>query len=209
MAGLLAIFGRRELVGLSASYTKAMAQQSAHNALLENQAWLRTGQSELGAPWPATTRWRRWPRPRSTRSTRYVGGLVAAMYVREDGGVMRRVATYGFAEAWAGQNQVFQPGESLVGQAVREDRLLAVEELPQDYIKVSSGLGRAAPSQLVISPFRNEGEINGVIEIGFLHADRRARPRTSWNWSARASAPRWRRQNIASACRNRWPKPSN
>jgi signal transduction histidine kinase/CheY-like chemotaxis protein len=170
VAGLLAYFGRRELISLSGSYTKAMAQQSAHNALLENQAWLRTGQSELGAAMAGHHAMAAMAQATLDQVSRYVGGLVAAMYVREDGGVMRRVATYGFAEAWAGQNQQFQPGESLVGQAVREDRLLAVQELPKDYIKVSSGLGRADPTQLVISPFRNEGEINGVIEIGFLHA---------------------------------------
>ena len=169
VSGMLAFFGRRDLVGLSNSYTKAMEQQRAHTDLLENQAWLRSGQTELGIAMAGHHALAPMAQATLDHLTRYVDGLVAAMYVREDGGAMRRVATYGFAEAWAGQNQVFQPGESLVGQAVREDRLLALEELPPDYIKVSSGLGRSAPRQLVIAPVRNEGEINGVIEIGFLH----------------------------------------
>ncbi|HEU4375465.1 MAG TPA: CHASE3 domain-containing protein, partial [Telluria sp.] len=169
VSGMLAFFGRRDLVGLSTSYTKAMEQQRAHTDLLENQAWLRTGQTDLGIAMAGHHSLAPMAQATLDHLTRYVDGLVAAMYVREDGGAMRRVATYGFAESWAGQNQVFQPGESLVGQAVREDRLLALEELPPDYIKVSSGLGRAAPRQLVIAPVRNEGEINGVIEIGFLH----------------------------------------
>ncbi len=172
VAGLLAIFGRRELVGLSTSYTVAMAQQRAHNELLENQGWLRTGQSELGMRMAGHHAMAPLAQATLDHVTRYLDGLVAAIYVREDGGAMRRIATYGFAEAWAGQGQVFQPGESLVGQAVREDRMLALDELPQDYIKVSSGLGRSAPRQLLIAPFRNEGEINGVIEIGFLHPTR-------------------------------------
>ncbi|WLI87784.1 response regulator [Massilia sp. R2A-15] len=169
VSGMLAFFGRRDLVGLSNSYTKAMDQQRAHTELLESQSWLRTGQSELGMAMAGHHAMAPMAQATLEQITRYVDGLVAAMYVREDGGILRRVATYGFSEAWAGQNQVFQPGESLVGQAVREDRMLALDELPQDYIKVSSGLGRAAPRQLVIAPFRNEGEINGVVEIGFLH----------------------------------------
>ena len=170
VAGLLAIFGRRELVGLSTSYNKAIGQQRAHTEMLESQDWLRTGQSELGMNLAGHNAMATLTQATLDQVARYLDGVVAAMYVREDGGTLRRVATYGFAESWAGQQQVFRPGESLIGQAVREDRALALEELPADYIKVSSGLGRAAPRQLLISPFRNEGEINGVIEIGFLHA---------------------------------------
>ncbi len=169
VSGMLALFGRRDLVALSKSYTTAMEQQRAHTELLENQAWLRTGQTGLAMAMAGHHAMQPLAQATLDRVTRYVDGLVAAMYVREDGGAMRRVATYGFAEAWAGQQQLFGPGESLIGQAVREERLLAIDQLPPDYIKVSSGLGRTAPRQLLIAPFRNEGEINGVIEIGFLH----------------------------------------
>ena len=168
VAGLLAYFGRRELIALSSSYTKAMDQQAAHNALLENQAWLRDGQNALGQAMAGHMSMQPMAQATLDEVTRKLHGLVSALYVREDGGHMRRVATYGFAESWQGQSQVFKPGESLVGQAVREERLLALDQLPPDYIKVSSGLGRSTPTQLLISPFRNEGEIVGVIEIGFL-----------------------------------------
>jgi signal transduction histidine kinase/CheY-like chemotaxis protein/CHASE3 domain sensor protein len=168
VAGLLAYFGRRELLALSTSYGKAMGQQAAHTALLENQAWLREGQSTLGEAMTGHHALAPLAQAALDQVTRHLGGLVAAMYLREDGGALRRIATYGFAEAWAGQSQLFQPGESLVGQAVREERLLALDSLPADYIKVSSGLGRAVPAQLLIAPFRNEGAINGVLEIGFL-----------------------------------------
>ncbi|MDB5960520.1 MAG: two-component system sensor histidine kinase/response regulator [Massilia sp.] len=168
VAGLLAYFGRRELVALSASYTKAMDQQAAHTALLENQAWLRDGQTALSDAMAGHHAMAPLAQATLDQVTRHLGGLVAAMYVREEGGVMRRIATYGFDESWAGQNQLFKPGESLIGQAVREQRLLALDSLPPGYIKVSSGLGRAAPTQLLISPFRNENEITGALEIGFL-----------------------------------------
>ncbi|MET0857395.1 MAG: CHASE3 domain-containing protein, partial [Telluria sp.] len=169
VAGMLAIFGRRELVALSTSYTAAIDQQRAHTDLLEDQGWLRTGQSELAMKMAGHHAMAQMTQATLDHVARYVDGMVAALYVREDGGALRRIATYGFSESWAGQQQIFKPGESLLGQAVREDRAIVVDELPADYIKVSSGLGRSAPRQLLIAPFRNEGEINGVIEIGFLH----------------------------------------
>ena len=169
VAGLLAWFGRRELVALSASYTAAIGEQQKHTVLLENQAWLRTGQAELEVRMAGHHAMGQLAQATLDHIARYLDGVVAALYVREDSGSMRRVASYGFAASWAGQEQVFGPGESLIGQAVREERMLALDDLPPDYIKVSSGLGRAAPRQLLIAPFRNEGDINGVIEIGFLH----------------------------------------
>ncbi len=169
VSGMLAFFGRRDLVALSGSYTKAIDQQRAHTDLLEDQGWLRTGQSELAMKMAGHHAMAQMTQATLDHVARYVDGMVAALYVREDGGALRRVATYGFSESWAGQQQVFKPGESLLGQAVREERTIVVDELPADYIKVSSGLGRSAPRQLLIAPFRNEGEINGVIEIGFLH----------------------------------------
>ena len=168
VAGLLAYFGRRELVALSTSYTKAMDQQSAHTALLENQAWLRDGQSALSDAMAGHHAMAQLTQATLDQVTRHLGGLVAAMYVREEGGIMRRVATYGFDASWAGQSQVFQPGESLVGQAVREGRLIAVDDVPHGYIKVASGLGRVTVTQLLIAPFYNEGDIMGALEIGFL-----------------------------------------
>ncbi|WP_426109995.1 response regulator [Massilia sp. PWRC2] len=168
LAVLLAYFGRRELLALSTSYSKAMAQQAAHTALLENQAWLRDGQSALADAMAGHNAMGALGQATLDQVTRHLGGLVAALYVRDDDGALRRIATYGFAEAWTGQSQVFQAGESLVGQAVREGRLLALDALPADYIKVTSGLGRTAPVQLLIAPFHNEGVVAGVLEIGFL-----------------------------------------
>ena len=169
VSGLLALLGRRQLVALSTAYTEALGEQQKHTALLENQAWLRTGQSELALRMAGHHAMGQLAQATLDHIARYLDGVVAALYVREDGGAMRRVASYGFSASWAGQEQQFGPGESLIGQAVREERMLALDDLPPDYIKVSSGLGRAAPRQLLIAPFRNEGEINGVIEIGFLH----------------------------------------
>ena len=169
VSGLLALLGRRQLVALSTAYTAALGEQQKHTALLENQAWLRTGQSELALRMAGHHAMGQLAQATLDHIARYLDGVVAALYVREDGGAMRRVASYGFSASWAGQEQQFGPGESLIGQAVREERMLALDDLPPDYIKVSSGLGRAAPRQLLIAPFRNEGEINGVIEIGFLH----------------------------------------
>ncbi|MGW7381808.1 HAMP domain-containing protein [Streptomyces sp. NPDC054794] len=59
----------------------------------------------------------------------------------------------------------FRLGESLVGQAARSRRTIAVDDVPADYVTVSSGLGSAAPSSLIVLPLTVEEQVLGVIEL--------------------------------------------
>ncbi|KAK1186318.1 HAMP domain-containing protein [Streptomyces sp. NBS 14/10] len=58
----------------------------------------------------------------------------------------------------------FRLGESLVGQAARSRRTIAVDDVPADYV-ISSGLGGAAPASLVVLPVMAEEQVLGVIEL--------------------------------------------
>ena len=61
--------------------------------------------------------------------------------------------------------QEFALGQGLVGQcAVNKERIL-LTNVPEDYIKISSGLGKATPINLVILPVLFEKEIKAVIEL--------------------------------------------
>jgi signal transduction histidine kinase/CheY-like chemotaxis protein len=62
-------------------------------------------------------------------------------------------------------NQEFALGQGLVGQcAVNKERIL-LTNVPKDYIKISSGLGKANPVNLIILPVLFEKEIKAVIEL--------------------------------------------
>src|SRR5690606_22634046 len=100
--------------------------------------------------------------------TRYLDGVVAAMYTYGEDGVLRRIGAYGFAHDAADDKQVIQPRDSLASRAAVENRVLVLKDLPPDYIKVASSLGESAPRELLIAPVNNHGKIKGVIEIGFL-----------------------------------------
>jgi CheY-like chemotaxis protein len=169
VAGLLALFGRRELVKLSNSYGEILAHEAEHNALLRHQDWLRSGQTELATKSANLHELEPLAAAVLDYVTRYLGGVVAAMYVRSDDGVLRRIGAYGFAHREDKRGQVLQQNETLAAQAANQNRILTLRELPPDYIKVGSGLGETSPRELLIAPISNHGKIKGVIEIGFLH----------------------------------------
>lgn len=64
--------------------------------------------------------------------------------------------------------EVIEPGEGLVGQCALDQRLNIVKALPEDYISIHSGLGRAAPKFAVIAPIVFENKTVAVLEIAAL-----------------------------------------
>jgi signal transduction histidine kinase/ActR/RegA family two-component response regulator len=55
--------------------------------------------------------------------------------------------------------------QGLVWQAALEKRRMLLEDIPSDYIKISSGLGEAAPASIVIIPILFEDNLLGIIEL--------------------------------------------
>jgi CheY-like chemotaxis protein len=60
----------------------------------------------------------------------------------------------------------FEIGEGLVGQCAKEKQAILVTCVPDDYIKISSGLGEGTPRSIMVIPIQFEGQILGVLEIG-------------------------------------------
>ncbi|MFF8827689.1 HAMP domain-containing protein [Streptomyces sp. NPDC015131] len=58
----------------------------------------------------------------------------------------------------------FRPGETLIGTAAEEKRTIQVN-VPPGYLRISSGLGEAAPAHVVVLPVLFEGKVLGVIEL--------------------------------------------
>lgn len=61
----------------------------------------------------------------------------------------------------------FKIGETLNGQAAQSQDLMIINEIPEDYVPVESGLGKAQLSCLVIVPIQHEQTTIGVIELGY------------------------------------------
>jgi HAMP domain-containing protein/signal transduction histidine kinase/CheY-like chemotaxis protein len=80
---------------------------------------------------------------------------------------LKPVAAYGYRED---KNKMieFSIGEGLVGQCAFEKERILLTNVPRDYIKISSGLGKAKPANLIILPVLFENNVKAVIELASL-----------------------------------------
>jgi HAMP domain-containing protein/CheY-like chemotaxis protein/signal transduction histidine kinase len=82
--------------------------------------------------------------------------------------VMRLLGGYAYSKRKNLANE-FQAGEGLVGQCTLERERILVTNVPGNYVHVSSGLGEAAPNNIVVLPVLFEGEAKAVIELSTFH----------------------------------------
>ena len=168
VSGVLAYIGRRDLVNLSESYRYNLELQVKSAQRLEQQAWLRNGQTELAEQVLGRLTLNMLGRNILQFCAQYVGAVVAAVYVREDHGGLKRVASYGFSREQEARDQLIHNDEGIVGQAAQQDQIIRLDDVPVDYFKVSSGLGEGSPRSVLVVPTSDDDRVNGVIELGFL-----------------------------------------
>jgi len=80
---------------------------------------------------------------------------------------LRMIASYGYRSSRKLPTS-FLPGEGLVGQCALEKSRIWLTDVPRDYIQVSSGLGAAPPTNIVVLPILFEQQVKAVIEIASL-----------------------------------------
>jgi len=90
-----------------------------------------------------------------------VTGLVYSLDL--DSMKYKSVASY----AYYSENPIpeFMEGEGLIGQVVKDKKALFIEEIPEGYVNVISGLGNHNPKYLAIIPIIENENVVGVVEI--------------------------------------------
>ncbi|MFS8065777.1 MAG: CHASE3 domain-containing protein, partial [Byssovorax sp.] len=96
---------------------------------------------------------------------------VGALYVmdeQEEGGpALSLLGSYAYTKRKNISNR-FRLGEGIVGQAAIEKQQILIKNIPEDYVRVVSGLGESLPRFICATPLVYEGRVMGVLEIGTL-----------------------------------------
>jgi HAMP domain-containing protein/signal transduction histidine kinase/CheY-like chemotaxis protein len=77
---------------------------------------------------------------------------------------LKLFSAYAFGEE-VKTSREFALGEGLVGQCALEKERILLTNVPKNYTKISSGLGKASPLNVIVLPVLFEKEIKAVIEL--------------------------------------------
>ena len=136
----------------------------------QTEAWLQAGQSGLAERIQGEQRLDVLGDNVLSFLARYLDAQVGAIYLNEPGDRLRRFAGFALAPGKGESIEVLRPGDGLAGQALKENRVITVEDVPVDYLPVASALARGKPSRLLIAPASDSGVVQAIIELGFLRA---------------------------------------
>ncbi|MDD2563336.1 MAG: PAS domain S-box protein [Salinivirgaceae bacterium] len=99
---------------------------------------------------------------------KYVGSVQGGFYILEndDRHDVHFELTAHFAyDRQKYNNKRIEWNEGLIGRSAFEKRTIVLDEIPEDYVEITSGLGETNPRYILITPLKTNEEVHGVIEI--------------------------------------------
>jgi len=137
----------------------------------EKQAWIRAGQMGLAERLQGEQRLDALGDNTLSFLTAYLNAQVGAIYLRSDGGDFERFASHALDDTDG--PRTLHSGQGLLGQAAKLNRAMHIKDVPEDYLTISSAVGRRQPRELMVVPASADGMVQAVFELGFL---RQVRP---------------------------------
>ncbi|MBI3444881.1 MAG: response regulator [Magnetospirillum sp.] len=144
---------------------------------LESQRWVKDGLTRLSPALQGAMSTAEFASAALDILVPLMGAAVGVFHLHQAGGLgYRRLASWGLASAGEDET-VFDAGEGLAGEAVRQGRILCLDNLPEGYLRIASATGGADPATVLIVPVINRGTVLAVLEFAGFAAfddDRRA-----------------------------------
>jgi HAMP domain-containing protein/signal transduction histidine kinase/CheY-like chemotaxis protein len=162
----IAVEARGEVEELKNNINQMITNLRETTEVNANQAWLNTNMARISGMLQGQRDLKQVSQLIMSELTPLVGAQHGAFFMVENGldPSLRLIAGYGFKQRTRAKT-AFAFGETLVGQAAVERKSILLTQAPSDYISISSGLGEAAPTNVIVLPILFEDRVLAVVEI--------------------------------------------
>ena len=133
----------------------------------QEQDWLKTNLAKFSRMMQGQKDLESVSRLIMSELTPLVSAHHGAFYIADQepgGATLKLIASYAYRARKHVANR-FALGEGLVGQAALEKQPILLQNVPNDYIQITSGLGEAPPRNIIVLPILFEGDVKAVIEL--------------------------------------------
>ena len=137
---------------------------------LEKQSWVQKNMTDISAMYQEITNITELTQSFITKLAPMLQAAYGVVYIRRSNGReihYVKVAGYAITDEERGAES-FRLGEGLIGQAALDKRIFLIDQLPEEHIKVTSGLGASSPRNLLIAPILVDGRVEAVVEFAAL-----------------------------------------
>jgi len=156
-----------EVSALKNNLNQMIANLKGTTQLNTEQDWLKTNLAGFSRMMQGQKNLEAVARLIMSELTPLVGANHGVFYIHNAASgnrVLELLSSYAYRERKAVANR-FHLGEGLVGQCALEKKSILLTHVPSDYIQINSGLGEAAPLNIIVLPVLFEGELMAVIEL--------------------------------------------
>jgi signal transduction histidine kinase/DNA-binding response OmpR family regulator/HAMP domain-containing protein len=158
-----------EIDEVADSFNKMTHSLEEQRLIEKNMTWAKSNIADIATSLSGIHQLKAFSRMFLSKIVPLMGSCQAVFYLKDPNHkeadlVFNRLASYAYTE---GENNVhsFKLGEGLVGQAALEQKPIILTDIPDDYIRVKSGLGEASPQTMYILPISFEGNVIAVLEM--------------------------------------------
>ena len=91
----------------------------------------------------------------------------AVFYLKNEEDTFEPISTY----AYYSENEISNvvEGDGIIGQAIKDRKMLSIDDIPDGYITILSGLGNGNPKSLLIVPALIDNNVVAVVEVASLN----------------------------------------
>ncbi|WP_160360225.1 response regulator [Clostridium chromiireducens] len=130
-----------------------------------NQSWLSAGRAELSEEVRGIQDISELSLQIISYICRYVDAQIGRIYILTDKNTYKLHG--GYADKTDGELlDEFHCGEGLVGQSALEKKSILIKNVPENYMKITSGVGEAIPRNILVIPCIHHNEVECIIELG-------------------------------------------
>ncbi|MEQ2355528.1 response regulator [Pseudoalteromonas piscicida] len=141
--------------------------ESLQRSEMENraQSWIKNGLNQLNVELRSIDKAAVLAEASIHYLASYTKACVGGIYLVEEDKCQLQ-ASYAFDNRKQ-STHTFEVGEGLVGQVMKEKKIVTFSPVPEGYIEVCSGLGKAQPTEIIFLPLLIEEDLKGIIEIAY------------------------------------------
>jgi two-component system chemotaxis sensor kinase CheA len=138
----------------------------------EEHSWIKTKIAEIATMYHEVENVQILAELLITKLVPMVGASYGVFYIKEaedSQQYLKRLSAYAFSD----ENKEFERfrfGEGLIGQCAVDKCSMLLKHIPDNYIKIRSGIGVGPPKNVIIMPVQFEGVVLAVIEIASFEA---------------------------------------